>query len=1586
MFKLSGDGPLLSSAKRQLRIVAGTVLIVNILLYAGLSAAHDTEIYFAAPLSDDQTVANVLFMFDTSGSMDRFDGTQDSRISRLKQAMIDVVTTSSNVRIGLGAFNGTRSGGAILSPTINVDEDLCPGAACSELELRSTVQHFTDDAQENVDGIVDLGSSNLNFNNTVPAGSEVTVSYTIESGADDAMQSLNTDDISIDSDSLQVHYDPLSTASALGETVAGFRFTGVSIPAGATVTDARLKLRNIGDSNVGSDVDSRVWLENNLNAVEFADVDGQRIADRSKYSYNVTWRNLPESSDDTLIVETPNLAFLISEAVDDPSWSGVGDLMFMLARPGSGQANDANRRGYSSFEAGYATELEVTYSTAAMTGNIVGLRFDDLNIPRGATINHAALEFTSEAYGNHPTLLTIVGQDTDDAAPFTATANDLSNRMASVAARTAASATWDVERWVNADLRMRSSDISSVVQEIVDRSGWCGGNAMALFVEGGGDRVARSREQGPWDAPTLRVNYSPASVDFNSTCVRQAVTAGIEAGTDDMMESVADGALDGTSDLLRTHVGSDVQLIGLRFAGLDVPQGASISDAYIMMNSGGYVAGGIDLQIDVEATEYANRFDSAVANTISGRSYSGSGVIWQDVPEVVAGNSMRTPSLKQLVESTVAQSGWVNNNAISFVMTVNGSSTGQRSFASVGAPASSGATLVVHYQMDSADLAGEPIVLHTGRDELIKTMMDLGAAGATPLVDSYYEAAQYMLGGAVDFGKKRGNQTYDDRFHRISHANSFSGGHIYRPPTCSRFDLNSRACVEERIDGDAFYVQPEFGECQANQIVLLSDGESTVNSSESRIQSVTSLSTCESRSNARENCGVELAGWLFDTDHDTLTEGKQSVVTHTIGFNFSTPFLTEVASAGGGNFYPAESASDLSQAFKNIIDNAISLDSSFVAPTTTVSQTNRLVNNNDVYYGMFKPDTDTMWDGNLKRYQLAKNTTTGIVEVFDALLSPATDSADGGISSSARSFWSSTVDGSDVGKGGAASKLTLTRNLYVSLEDTTDSSIVLSEFHEDTTAITDVLLGIEGTDASYRTELLQWARGVDIKDFDGDGDTAEVRTQIGDPLHSTQFLLNYKNDVGDETGVIFMGTNQGFLHAINTDDGTEEFAYIPQELLKNLEHFYKNNSVDHDKRPYGLDGAISGWHDDTNNNGFVDNNESAYVFTGMRRGGRNYYALDVSDLSSPEFKWVIEGGIGDFAELGQSWSRAVKTKVTYSGTDKDVLIFAGGYDPDKDTQTERADDDEGTAIFIVDARTGEHLTSRSALDLSDMRYSIPSDIRVIDVDSNGFADMMLVGDTGGQLWRFDIDNNASSDSAFMTGGVIADLGGSGTTWNRRFYYEPDVALIRNEAGQTFLNIGIGSGFRAHPDDNAVQDRFYAIRSSDIFGPPRDSNGDINYSAVKVSDSNLVDVTNVSGTLDTSGNINKGWYFTLSDSGEKVLSTALTIDNTLIFTTYAPSTSPTNVCSVSLGSGRVYSVSAEYGDPLEPPDTENPDDSPGNTLMNARYNTLQTPGIPPRVSGLIAEASPNMVTQLVGLESVGDNNANAPFERTFWAEQ
>jgi type IV pilus assembly protein PilY1 len=151
---------------------------------------------------------------------------------------------------------------------------------------------------------------------------------------------------------------------------------------------------------------------------------------------------------------------------------------------------------------------------------------------------------------------------------------------------------------------------------------------------------------------------------------------------------------------------------------------------------------------------------------------------------------------------------------------------------------------------------------------------------------------------------------------------------------------------------------------------------------------------------------------------------------------------------------------------------------------------------------------------------------------------------------------------------------------------------------------------------------------------------------------------------------LYVATNEGYLHAINTADGSEVFSFMPQELLSNLPTLYDDASG---SKVYGVDGPIGVWFNDKNKTGLLfdtsgnlDSDEHVYLYVGMRRGGNNYYALDVTDRSNPKLKWIINGGSGDFAELGETWSKPIVTKVKLNGTSKDVLIFGGGYDPGHD--------------------------------------------------------------------------------------------------------------------------------------------------------------------------------------------------------------------------------------------------------------------------------------------------------------------------------
>jgi hypothetical protein len=100
---------------------------------------------------------------------------------------------------------------------------------------------------------------------------------------------------------------------------------------------------------------------------------------------------------------------------------------------------------------------------------IVGLRFVGVDVPRGATIESAHVQFTADEAHSEPTSLVIHGEASGDAAAFASTASDLSGRTT-----TAASVAWSPAPWSvgAAGSDQSTEELASVVQEIVDRSDW----------------------------------------------------------------------------------------------------------------------------------------------------------------------------------------------------------------------------------------------------------------------------------------------------------------------------------------------------------------------------------------------------------------------------------------------------------------------------------------------------------------------------------------------------------------------------------------------------------------------------------------------------------------------------------------------------------------------------------------------------------------------------------------------------------------------------------------------------------------------------------------------------------------------------------------------------------------------------------------------------------------------------------------------------------------------------------------------------------------------------------------------------------
>ena len=515
------------------------------------------------------------------------------------------------------------------------------------------------------------------------------------------------------------------------------------------------------------------------------------------------------------------------------------------------------------------------------------------------------------------------------------------------------------------------------------------------------------------------------------------------------------------------------------------------------------------------------------------------------------------------------------------------------------------------------------------------------------------------------------------------------------------------------------------------------------------------------------------------------------------------------------------------------------------------------------------------------------------------------------------------------------------------------------------------------------TPALDWLRGVDVNDewirlsqhvnpelrpqnpTDNRGaDNNDLRQFYGAPLHSTPVLVNYRSrtaggePLSDTDDVVFVSTNDGKLYAVDSDTGEEHLAYMPEAILKRpavnqnsaLERMYEAT------RPlaadgeliYGLDSTWTVWRQDVDRNGNIDENSAdfVYLFGGMRRGGRNYYILDATKVQQSEEiseVAVLEGGTGVFEDNGQSWSEPQLAIIRYNGTPTAVFIIGGGYDPAYDAAQPQSLPAQGAQIYIIAARNysngsvtqqaGEVLwwaSAENSNNVSDssrhqqipaLQYSIPSAVKTLDRNGDGYLDHFYVGDMGGQLLRFDIDNDNSGASDLVANTddvVVAQLGISAAenpasapaADDRRFFHPPSIAMMRCPLGNC-VGIAMGSGWRSNPTDDTVTEKFYFLRDYAPFGREQEV---INETATGSDGSTLV-VQPVSRTADPdavtaaddSGAV-LGYSLTLGGNAypaEKLLGTPLIVGGRAFFSTYYRPDEAPEACQVGVGAAALY---------------------------------------------------------------------------------
>lgn len=658
-----------------------------------------------------------------------------------------------------------------------------------------------------------------------------------------------------------------------------------------------------------------------------------------------------------------------------------------------------------------------------------------------------------------------------------------------------------------------------------------------------------------------------------------------------------------------------------------------------------------------------------------------------------------------------------------------------------------------------------------------------------------------------------------------------------------------------------------------------------------------------------------------------------------------TKLMLSAARVGGGRYFSGTSQAEIANALNEILEEVLDINTTFAAPAVTVNTFNRLTNRNELYFALFRPDAGLRWEGNLKKYKFGE--INGAIRIVDDNNADAVDNSTGFFKSTARSIWSALVDGSEVALGGMASNLTVPRNAYTyvgadlppsATPTPVDLSLSAQRLSSSNTGITRDLVGLAASaPAADLANVLNWGSGIDVDDNNFNDTRTDARQSIGDPLHSQPVVITYKGTDASPDLTIYFGDNEGSFYAVTGATGALKFSFTPKETLRYLSRFRSNLGTRLD-RPYGLDGPITKFHNDLNGDllplnvdGTVQSGEFVYLYVGMRRGGRNYYSLDVTNRDAPKLRWVIYGGSGQYTELAQTWSKPVVTKIKLNGVIRDVIIFTGGYDPAQDNKAVLSPDSQGRAVYIADARTGERLWWGSSvtganLVMSQMVYSLPASPKVIDLNGDAIADRIYLSDAGGQIFRIFLNGSNTGAANLASGGRIAVLSdadtvaGSRTAANaRRFFASPDLALINKDVSAPFLSIAIGSGFRERPTLTENNDRFYVLRD------PDDEIGE--NSPLTITEADLYDATaNVIGQGDAAAaavaqanlDASKGFYINLVDGlgafvGEKVIADSLTFENKVIFSSFQNGTAST-ACTIAGGRSRLYLLSVVNGTP------------------------------------------------------------------------
>ncbi|RRV12657.1 pilus assembly protein [Pseudomonas saudiphocaensis] len=477
-------------------------------------------------------------------------------------------------------------------------------------------------------------------------------------------------------------------------------------------------------------------------------------------------------------------------------------------------------------------------------------------------------------------------------------------------------------------------------------------------------------------------------------------------------------------------------------------------------------------------------------------------------------------------------------------------------------------------------------------------------------------------------------------------------------------------------------------------------------------------------------------GWCQGKSNDSLCKNLPLSASRTFDYSSSSSageFLKDplwyAAKYGIPNRNPAEVAGDPDNYF--LVTNALTLKDQLTSAFNDIMQ-----RNNSVTSPAIKPTTTQTADSEFFVYRTDYN-----VETWSGDLIKETIDTNTGDRTPHWNAASGSVAGRSIKMVNGESLANFTWNNLT--EDQQNALNTNPETNLEDNAGAQRLAFIKGENDSFRKRSNRLLGDI-INSSPVVVEGAQYLHYLAEAIEPGSDYASFASDISNRKSLVFIGANDGMLHAFNTETGAEEFAFVPSAVIPSLNKLtssgYNEAGGEHhffvDGTPVVRDVYI--------------NSQWRTVLVGtLRAGGRSIFALDITDPDSISLLWELN--------VGDDLSDAEKT----AGTASDVgysfpvptiarlhngnwaVVTGNGYD----SASGRA------VLFLIDIADGN--LTKIPTKASDVLNGLSS-VRVADNNSDGIADYVYAGDLKGNLWRFDLDPTGKAGSS----GYQVSFGGS----------------------------------------------------------------------------------------------------------------------------------------------------------------------------------------------------------------------------------